>query len=85
MVMGAVASALTGTFWALNSSKAWIAGSWLYIPLTLATQAALIPFTDFTTVRGVLVFNLISAVPNLLLNFVLSFRGFRSVQRAATA
>jgi O-antigen/teichoic acid export membrane protein len=85
MVAGAVASALTGTFWALNSSKAWIGGSWLYIPLTLATQIGLIPFTDFTTVRGVLVFNLISAVPNLLLNFVLSFRGFRAVQRAATA
>ncbi len=85
MVAGAVASVLTGTFWALNSSKAWVAGSWLYIPLTLATQVALIPFTDFTTVRGVLIFNLISALPNLLLNFVLSFRGFRSVQRAAMA
>lgn len=85
MVAGAVASALTGTFWALNSSKAWVHGSWLYIPLTLATQVALIPFTDFTTVRGVLIFNLISALPNLLLNFVLSFRGFRSVQRAAMA
>ncbi|MGZ5504301.1 MAG: polysaccharide biosynthesis protein [Chthoniobacterales bacterium] len=82
MVAGAVASALTGTFWALNSSKAWIAGSWLYIPLTLATQVALIPFTDFSSVRGVLIFNLISALPNLLLNFVLSFRGFRSLRRA---
>ncbi len=85
MVAGAIASSLTGTFWALNSSKAWIAGSWLYIPLTLLTQAALIPFTDFSTVRGVLIFNLISALPNLFLNLVLSFRGFRSVQLAAVA
>ena len=38
MVGGSVLSALTGTIWALNSSKAWITGSWLYIPLTLATQ-----------------------------------------------
>ncbi|MBA2272160.1 MAG: polysaccharide biosynthesis protein [Chthoniobacterales bacterium] len=83
MVGGAVASALTGTFWALNASKAWIAGSWLYIPLTLATQVALIPYTDFSSVRGVLIFNLVSAVPNLLLNFVLSFRGFQSLQRVA--
>ncbi len=80
MVAGSVATALTGTFWALNSSKAWITGSWLYIPLTLATQAALIPFTDFTTVRGVLIFNLLSATPNLLLNFALSYRGFRSLR-----
>ncbi len=84
MVAGAVASALTGTFWALNASKAWIAGSWLYVPLTLVTQAAMIPFVDFSSVRGVLVFNLISAVPNLLINLALSYRGLRSV-RAAVA
>ena len=84
MVAGAVASAVTGTFWALNSSKAWISGSWLYIPLTVATQVALIPFIDFSSVRGVLIFNLISAVPNLLLNLVLSLRGFASL-RLATA
>ncbi len=82
IIGGAVASALINTFWALNSSKAWIAGSWLYIPLTLGTQAALIPFTDFSSVRGVLIFNLISSVPNLFLNLVLSFRGFRSLPRA---
>lgn len=83
MVGGAVLSALTGTFWALNASKAWIAGAWLYIPLTLATQGALIPFTDFSSVSGVLIFNLFSAIPNLLLNIVLSFRGFRSFQTAS--
>jgi hypothetical protein len=44
----------------------------------LATQIALIPFTDFSTVPGVLIFNLVSAVPSVLLNLVLSFRGFRS-------
>jgi hypothetical protein len=78
-----VATALTGTFWALNASKAWITGSWLYIPLTLATQLALIPYTDFSSVRGVLIFNLISAVPNLLLNMAMSYRGFHSLGRTA--
>jgi O-antigen/teichoic acid export membrane protein len=82
MVGGAVLSALTGTFWALNASKAWVAGSWLYIPLTLAAQIALIPFTDFSSVMGVLTFNLISAIPNLLLNIALSYRGFRCFQSA---
>ncbi len=82
MVGGAVLASLTGTFWALNASKAWVAGAWLYIPLTLATQIALIPYTDFSSVMGVLTFNLISAVPNLLLNIVLSYRGFRSFEAA---
>jgi len=78
MIGVAVISAIAGTLWLLNAAKAWVAGSWLYIPLTLATQIALIPFTDFSSVAGVLTFNLISVVPSLLLNFVLSFRGFRN-------
>ncbi len=82
MVGGAVVSALTGAFWALNASKAWVAGAWLYIPLTLATQMALIPYTDFSSVRGVLVFNLLSGLPNLFLNMILSYRGFAAFQRA---
>jgi len=83
MVGGAVVGALTGTFWTLNASKAWIAGSWLYIPLTVGTQIALIPITDFSSVRSVLMFNLLSAVPNLVLNLALSIRGFRSQSLAA--
>jgi O-antigen/teichoic acid export membrane protein len=78
MVAGAVITAMAGTLWSLNAAKAWIAGSWLYIPLTLATQLALIPYTDFSSVTGVLTFNLVSAIPSLLLNLVLSYRGFRS-------
>ncbi len=77
MVGASVLSAVAGTLWALNASKAWVAGSWLYIPLTLATQVALIPFTDFSNVVGVLTFNLISLVPSLFLNVILSYRGFR--------
>lgn len=77
MVGGAVITAMASTLWSLNAAKAWISGSWLYIPLTLATQLALIPFTDFSSVPGVLTFNLISAIPSLLLNLVLSYRGFR--------
>lgn len=79
MVGGAALFSLTATFWTLNAAKAWIGGSWLYIPLTVATQVALIPVIDFSSVRGVLIFNLLSALPNLLLNIVLSIRGFASL------
>jgi hypothetical protein len=84
MVSGAVLNAIAGAMWGLNSAKGWISGSWLYIPATLTTQIALIPFVDFSSVRSVLFFNLISAVPSVLLNLVLSFRGFRHHQTAAT-
>ena len=79
MVGGTVVSAMAGTIWALNASKAWVEGSWLYIPLTLATQLALIFRTDFSSVSGVLMFSLISALPVLFLNLALSYRGFRSL------
>jgi len=79
MVGSTVVYILAGTLWVLNASKAWITGSWLYIPLTVATEIALIPFTDFSSVRGLLIFNLISTLPYLLVNIVLSYRGFRSM------
>ena len=82
MVAGAVMSAIASTLWSLNSARAWIRGSWLYIPLTLATQLALIPVTNFSSVSGVLIFNLVSMIPNLVLNLVLSYRGFRSFRES---
>jgi O-antigen/teichoic acid export membrane protein len=82
MVGGAVISAMASTLWALNSAKAWIAGSWLCIPLTLGTQLALIPGTNFSSVSGVLTFNLVSMIPSLLLNLFLGYRGFQSFQKA---
>jgi hypothetical protein len=81
MIGAAVVNALTATLWSLNTAKAWVAGAWLYIPLTVVTQLCLIPFVDFSSVRGVLFFNLVSAVPNLLLNAALSFRGFQVLHR----
>jgi O-antigen/teichoic acid export membrane protein len=83
MVISTVIGVLTGALWFLNASKAWVTGAWLYIPLTLATQIALIPYTDFSDVGQVLMFGLISGLPNLLLNMILSYRGFRSFQPAA--
>ena len=84
MVAVAVVSALSGTLWLLNASKVWVTGSWFYIPLTLATQVGLIPFTDFSSVAGVLTFNLISLVPGLLVNLALGYRGFRSLGPAVS-
>jgi low affinity Fe/Cu permease len=85
MVGGAVTAAIGGTLWGLNASKAWVAGSWLSIPLTVTAQLALIPFTDFSSVSGVLVFNLLSVFPSLFLNVALSYRGFRSFAAAQHA
>jgi O-antigen/teichoic acid export membrane protein len=77
MVGGATLGMIASTLWTLNASRAWVVGSWLYIPLTVGTQLLLIPFIDFSTVTGVLTFNLVSVFPSLLLNIGLSYGGFR--------
>ena len=77
MIGGAALNMLASSIWYLNASRAWITGAWLYIPLTIATQLLLIPFVDFSTVAGVLTFNLLSALPSLGLNLCLSYRGFQ--------
>lgn len=85
MVGGAVLTSLTGAFWTLNASRAWVTGAWLYIPLTITTQLSLIPFTDFSSVSGVLTFNLLSAAPNLVLNIGLSYLGLHRFKVGAVA
>ncbi|MEP6809167.1 MAG: polysaccharide biosynthesis protein [Chthoniobacterales bacterium] len=86
MVAGTVANVIVATLWTLNAARAWIKGSWLYIPTTLATQIALIPYTDFSSVVSLLIFNLLSTIPNLLVNLWLSYRGFRHLDHSpATA
>jgi hypothetical protein len=76
MIGGAALNMLASSIWYLNASRAWITGAWLYIPLTILTQILLIPFINFSTVSGVLTFNLLSALPSLGLNLCLSYRGF---------
>ena len=61
--------------WALNSTKAWIRHSWLNIPAVLVTQALLLSFLNISTLEGVLWFGILSLVPTLLLNAMLSYRG----------
>ena len=76
-VAGTVAHVLVATLWTLNAARAWLKGSWLSIPTTLATQILLIPYTDFSSVVSLLIFNLLSTIPNLLVNPWLSYLGFR--------
>ncbi len=82
MVGAATLSMMATTLWTLNASRAWVTGAWLNIPLTLGTQLLLIPFTDFSSVDGVLTFNLFSVFPSLVLNIGLSYRGFRQPWRS---
>lgn len=75
MVGSAVLGFISATLWGLNASRAWIAGAWWNIPLTLAVQAGCLPLMDLGSVRDVLIFGLVSSVPALLVNVWLGWRG----------
>ena len=77
-VINVVYTFFIGTLWSLNSARAWIQRSWLYIPLTLITQVALLKFVNLSNMRDVLLFGIISQTPLLLVNFYIFRRGFNA-------
>ncbi len=76
MIMMSATSALIAAMWSLNATKAWIQYSWLNIPGVILMQVILLMFVDIATVKGVLVFGILSLFPTFLLNSMLSLRGF---------
>ncbi len=68
-------SALIAAMWSLNSTKAWIKYSWLNIPSVIFTQVVLLLSVDISTLKGVLVFGILSLVPTFALNSFLTYRG----------
>ena len=63
--------------WHMNAYRGWVPPSWVYIPATLGAQVAVIPLLDLSTVRGVILFGLLSTVPAVLISAFLAARGLR--------
>jgi O-antigen/teichoic acid export membrane protein len=80
MVAATLLSAITTTMFSLNAARAWIDVAWLEIPLRILLQIALLFSFDISTVQGVLWVALLSNLSPLLINIVLTYRGFRSLQ-----
>jgi hypothetical protein len=77
------ANALIAAMWSLNATKAWIQYSWLNIPGVILAQIVLLAFIDISSVKGVLIFGILSLLPTFLLNSMLSLRGFIELRQPA--
>jgi len=77
MVASSLLYSLTAMIWSLNYAKAWVNESWLIIPSTIGTQLFLLLYLDVSTVKGVILFGLFSAIPPLLVNFYMSYKGLK--------
>jgi hypothetical protein len=81
MVAGSVLGVIGGNLWGLNSVRGWIVAPWLYIPISVATQAALIFLLPVTTVQGVLWMGLLGNLPGIVINFCLAQRRILEMKR----
>jgi O-antigen/teichoic acid export membrane protein len=79
MVVSSVVSGIVGAMWACNYSKGWIPASWIAIPAQLITQLALMFVFDVSTVRGVLLLNIVAMAPCLIINSWVAMRGMRGL------
>jgi O-antigen/teichoic acid export membrane protein len=82
-MLGSVALGLVlSVVWGLNTARGWLQLTWLMVPLTIATQLLLVLVLDLSTVRAVVIFAIVSQVPNLLVSLSMTMRGFRTLSNS---
>ena len=79
MAVSQTVTALSTVLWNINSTKGWIELSWLFPPAIILTQIALLLFLDISTVRGVIIFSTLSIMPASCLNFVMTYKGMKTI------
>lgn len=77
-VASAVLSSLLALMWHMNAYRGWVSSSWIYVPATILAQALLVPLLELSSVRGVILFGALSALPALAISIWLAVRGLRS-------
>ncbi|MEA5626100.1 polysaccharide biosynthesis protein [Nostoc sp. UHCC 0251] len=78
VVLATMISAISSVAWSLNTSRGWTKDSWLIIPSTVLTQIVLLTIVDVSNVKGVIMFGLVSALPTLLVNIYINYKGFKN-------
>jgi O-antigen/teichoic acid export membrane protein len=67
------------TLWTINTARAWLHGTWLLVPATVALQFALACLLDLSSVAQTLWFTILSQIPNLLWSAMLTRRGLKEL------
>ena len=83
MIVLTVVNSLAEMMSSFNLSKAWIDYVWIEIPLRLIIQVILLLILDISTIRGVLILNLISTMSPIVVNGLLTYRGLRNYKIAS--
>lgn len=73
---------ITGIIFQINSSRGWILKWWIFIPVGVATQVISLFFLDVSTVIGVIQYNIILCIPELILLTLLFFYQLKQMRMA---
>ena len=65
---------LINNMWGINMSKGWVEYAWLNIPSTITLQVFLLFFLDISTIKGVLMFSILSCIPWLIINIFTTYK-----------
>lgn len=79
MAASQTVTAFSTILWNINSTKGWIELAWLFPPTIILTQVVLLLFLDISTVRGVIIFSTFSIMPASCLNFVMTYKGLKTI------
>jgi O-antigen/teichoic acid export membrane protein len=85
MIISTALGGFVAAMWQINLAKAWADYAWVDIPLRLLLQVILLRFIDLGTVKGVLLFSIFSTLSAVVVNALLTWRGFRGMARQAEA
>ena len=69
-VLGASLGSIVGLTWSLNANKAWFPPSWLWIPLDLGSQLALMLAIGVSTAQQVLTVAILASLVQLTMNLI---------------
>ena len=62
VAFGSSVSIMVAALFTLNTTKGWLEGTWIGIPIVFACQAAAIPFVDLGSIKGVVLLTSISGI-----------------------
>jgi O-antigen/teichoic acid export membrane protein len=76
MVISLVVGLFLGVLWGLNTARGWLGMTWLIVPLTLIVQVIAVQRLPISSVKGIIMFGIISQLPNLFVSCGMAIHGF---------
>jgi O-antigen/teichoic acid export membrane protein len=70
-----VVNSFLGMMTSINLAKGWVEYAWIDIPMKLFLQIFLLMILDISTIKGVVIFSLLSQISSFLVSTMLTYRG----------